>query len=94
MSTNIAIAARKLRRWREQPAVFVNEELGVQKIDNWQLEVLKVFPSMKPEHMRIAMRACAGPGKSAVLAWCGWNFLSCYGDVGEHLQVHGGAGCL
>lgn len=25
-----------------------------------------------------------GPGKSAVLAWCGWNFLSCYGERGEH----------
>lgn len=25
-----------------------------------------------------------GPGKSCVLAWCGWLFLSCYAEKGEH----------
>lgn len=30
------------------------------------------------------MRACAGPGKTAVEAVLGWNFLSCYGARGEH----------
>jgi hypothetical protein len=30
------------------------------------------------------MQACAGPGKSAVLAWCGWWFLSVQGSRGEH----------
>ncbi len=33
---------------------------------------------------RLCMKACAGPGKSAVLAWAGWWFLSCFGEVGEH----------
>lgn len=77
-------AQAKIKSWRENPAQFVHEVLGVQTIDPWQKQVLDVFPSMAPEHMRISMQACAGPGKSAVLAWCGWNFLSCYGHKGEH----------
>lgn len=32
----------------------------------------------------MSLQACAGPGKSAVLAWIGLNFLSCYGEIGEH----------
>lgn len=54
----------------------------------WQREVLEIFPSMEPEKQRIALQACAGPGKSTVLAWCGWNFLSCYGEVGEHPKAY------
>lgn len=30
------------------------------------------------------MKACKGPGKTAGLAWCIWNFMSCYADRGEH----------
>jgi hypothetical protein len=30
------------------------------------------------------MQACAGPGKSTVLAWFGWNFMTCYGRANEH----------
>jgi phage terminase large subunit len=30
------------------------------------------------------MPASAGPGKSAGLAWCGWNFLLCYAEKGHH----------
>ncbi len=30
------------------------------------------------------MQACAGPGKSTVLAWMGWNFLLCYSDGVNH----------
>src|SRR5439155_16610844 len=37
-----------------------------------------------PLKPRISMQACAGPGKTAVLAWCGWNFLACYAEKGEH----------
>lgn len=73
----------KLKTWRENPAQFVNEVFGVEP-DAWQLDVLSKFPSMDPEYQRMSMQACAGPGKSAVLAWCGWNFLSCYGSRGDH----------
>ena len=28
-----------------------------------------------PRNQRLAMKACKGPGKTAVLAWLAWNFL-------------------
>lgn len=39
--------------------------------DAWQDEALEAFPTSP----RLAMKACAGPGKTAVLSWIGWNFL-------------------
>ena len=52
--------------------------------DTWQRRVLEAFPSQDRDKQRQAMQACVGPGKSAVLAWCGWNFLACYAEEGEH----------
>jgi phage terminase large subunit len=77
-------AQRRIKRWREEPAWYVHNELKVENIDPWQKEALDVFPSQDPDKIRIALQACVGPGKTAVLAWCGWNFLSCYGERGEH----------
>lgn len=76
-------AQRKLKGWRENPVKYVNEEFKVDP-DKWQIKVLEAFPSQDLDKIRIGMQACVGPGKTALLAWCGWNFLSCYGDVGEH----------
>lgn len=64
------IAGANIKRWREHPAAFVEERFKV-KPDIWQAEVLEAFP----HNPRIAMKACAGPGKTAVLAWLGWNFM-------------------
>jgi hypothetical protein len=50
--------------------------------DAWQLEGLEAFAD--PNTNRIAFQACAGPGKTAELAWCAWNFLLTQGDLGEH----------
>jgi len=76
-------AASRIRTWRENPVQFVNDNFQVEP-DAWQRKALEAFASNKPEHMRISLQACVGPGKSAVLAWCGWNFLACYGERGEH----------
>jgi phage terminase large subunit len=76
-------AQLKIREWRENPCRFVYEEFGVTP-DKWQQDALNVFPSQEPDKLRIALQACVGPGKSALLAWCGWNFLSCYGEEGNH----------
>lgn len=69
------------------------------KIDPWQMNVLESLPRRTkgtPEYMamvqfrrwqskvRIAMKACAGPGKSTVLAWVGLWFLTVMGDEGKH----------
>ena len=63
-------AAEKIRTWREHPSVMVRE-LFKATPDPWQDEALEAFP----RNPRIAMKACAGPGKTAVLAWIAWNFL-------------------
>lgn len=64
-----AIVAR-LKRWREHPLQMVREEFKVEP-DAWQAEALEAFP----HNPRLAMKACKGPGKTAVLAWLGLNFL-------------------
>ena len=54
---------------------------GIQP-DRWQAAGLAAFAD--PARQRIAFQACAGPGKTAELAWMGWNFLLCYADTGQH----------
>src|SRR5690606_40890483 len=41
------------------------------ELDDWQKDVCDAFP----KHQRIAMQACKGPGKTAVMAMLIWNFL-------------------
>ena len=76
-------AQQRIKLWRDDPVSFVRDNFKVEP-DIWQVKVLQAFASRDPQRMRIAMKACAGPGKTAGLAWCGWNFLSCYGERGEH----------
>lgn len=76
-------AASVIRSWRENPAKFVYDNFRAEP-DPWQMDVLNVLPSPNPEDQRIAMQACAGPGKSAILAWTGWWFLMTQGDEREH----------
>lgn len=60
----------KFRQWREEPPVFVREVFGVIP-DKWQDRVLEAFP----KHNRIGGAACKNPGKTALEAWLGWNFM-------------------
>ena len=62
--------ADQFAAWREHPGLMVRELFDVEP-DAWQQDVLELFPKSP----RIAMKACTGPGKTAVLAWLGWNFL-------------------
>jgi phage terminase large subunit len=55
---------------KQKPHAMVEDLFGI-KPDPWQREALEAFPQTQ----RMAMKACAGPGKTAVLAWIGWNFL-------------------
>lgn len=59
-----------LARWREDMVQAVRDLFGVEP-DAWQAEALREFPKSR----RMCMKACAGPGKTAVLAWIGWIFL-------------------
>ena len=74
-------AASKIRHWRENPIAFVREQFQVEP-DAWQADALMAWADRgKP---RISLQACAGPGKTAALAWLGWNFLVCYARGNEH----------
>lgn len=52
--------------------------------DKWQEKVLEVFPSQDKDKLRISLQAAVGPGKSALLSWVGWNFLTCYAENGQY----------
>lgn len=73
----------KIQGWRENPVKFVWDNFKVDP-DAWQVDVLTDFGRQDWLKLRQSMQACVGPGKSAILSWCGWNFLSCYGEVGNH----------
>jgi hypothetical protein len=74
-------AQSRIKRWRDDPVSFVRDQFSVDP-DAWQADALRVFAV--PDLQRISLQACAGPGKTALLAWCIWNFLTCYADRGEH----------
>lgn len=76
-------ARLNLREWRANPAKFVWDQFQVEP-DKWQEKALSAYASGDESMRRIALSACAGPGKTACLAWIAWNFLSCYGEPGEH----------
>ena len=48
------------------PVRFVLEVLGIEELDKWQREVLEEFGR---GGRLISIRACHGPGKTAVAAW-------------------------
>lgn len=76
-------AQSRIHEWRNNPCKFVWDHFHVEP-DKWQEQGLDAFCSTDPSRMRISLQACAGPGKSALLSWCGWLFLSCYGEKGDH----------
>lgn len=73
-----------LKRWKNDPVQFVRDNFKVEP-DLWQIDSLRALVTPDENNVtRLAMKACAGPGKSAVLAWAGWWFLGCWGDIGDH----------
>ena len=74
-------ASKAIKEWRHNPNKFVRDVFGVEP-DVWQDEVLAEMG--EPGRKRIAMKACAGPGKTAVLAMAGWHRLTCFAEPGEH----------
>lgn len=76
-------AQNKIKKYREDPITMVRKEFNVEP-DAWQKRGLIAFASKDPKDRRISFQACAGPGKTAELAWMGWNFLLCYGEPDKH----------
>ncbi len=74
--------AQRIAAWWADPVLFVREVLGVEP-DPWQAQALAAY-ARSGMASRLALQACAGPGKTAVLAWIGWHFMLCAGDRGSH----------
>jgi phage terminase large subunit len=72
---------RKICAWRLDPNQFVRDQFHVEP-DRWQAEVLAMLG--RPGRKRIAMKSCAGPGKTTVLAWAGWHRLACFAAPNEY----------
>ena len=74
MSSQLAIAARRGRRWREDSIFFVRDQFGVTNLDGWEEDTMLAWND--PNKKRIAMKASKGPGKTTKLAWMAWQFLA------------------
>jgi hypothetical protein len=74
-------AIARVREWKQDAVKFVREVFHAEP-DPWQREALTLMG--KPGRKRIGLKACAGPGKTAVLAWAGWHRLVCFGSRNEH----------
>lgn len=76
-----AEASRLLREWRADPLRFVREVFHAEP-DAWQADGLELLA--RPGRKRIALKACAGPGKTTELAWAAWHRLACFAAPNEH----------
>lgn len=80
----LGLAQKRLEEYRRPPfgaCKFVQEQFGATP-DRWQEQVL--VAAVDPTVRRIALKACAGPGKTTVEAWIGWYFLGTRCTKGEH----------
>lgn len=82
------LIANRIRDWRANPPQFVWDNFKIE-LDPWQYDTLMALSvphgtSLDIKRQRLAMKACTGPGKSAVLAMVGWFRLSCFGTKFEH----------
>lgn len=73
----MGLAETTIRRWRVDPVAFVRDNFKIEP-DDWQVEAL--MQTVQPGPQKVSLQACAGPGKSAVLAWIGWHFLATQGN--------------
>lgn len=80
------IAAAQVRNWRENPRSFFYGELKMADDDPWQDQFIEKLPSQDPKEKMIALKACTGAGKSAVLGAAQCWFVGCHGgkDATEH----------
>lgn len=78
---NVVVEA--IQHWRRDPIKFVRDNFQTEP-DMWQRRALIAFADGNNKVLRLSLQACVGPGKSAVLAWMGWYFLSCFGTPQEH----------
>ena len=85
---SIDAAASRLKAWRADTTLFARECFDKHPFvpDDWQQDVNVAFDDTSEKVQRIAMQACAGPGKSAEMAILCWKAISCYAERGAHPQ--------
>jgi len=64
-----------IKRWRAEPIAFVRDNFAVEPY-RWQVRPLELLA--RPETRRLALKACKGPGKTALMAMSIWWFLTCH----------------
>lgn len=80
----------KILKWRRRPDLFFLENQITDKLDAWQLDACKYVsdpinnPNDPETRDRLAIAACAGPGKSWWDAGIIWWFESVFGDDKYH----------
>lgn len=65
-------AAKTLAEWRRSSVKFATDNFNFQP-DPWQIEAMQAWDR---GDQRIALQACKGPGKTALLAILIWHFLA------------------
>ena len=80
MTTAASSTAARLAHLRENPVEFVRWAFKVEP-DAWQARALNSIAG--PGIHRLSLKACAGPGKSALGAWVVWYFISLYAKAGH-----------
>lgn len=80
-------AIRGLMRWRGDVVAFARECLSFEP-DDWQLELMRALTERRSRRTpseerkrRFALKACVGPGKTAVLAIIVWWFIATRPDA-------------
>jgi hypothetical protein len=73
-----AKVSEQYRYWRANPIQWVRDRFQIEP-DEWQKDALHGYATSN----RLAMKACKGPGKTAVLAWIVLHFL----DTRPHPKV-------
>jgi phage terminase large subunit len=68
-------AAATLKRWARDPIAYVVEDLHATP-DAWQAAALRAVGVGNKREIRLALKACKGPGKTTVLAWIVLWFLT------------------
>ena len=76
-------ASELIQSYREDILLCARVEFGFTP-DPWQRKAMIAFADKDHVIFRIALSACVGPGKSAVLAILGWWFLLTQGEDGNH----------
>lgn len=83
MNDNQTLIRKKITTWKSDHKQFCWDCFGV-TLDTWQDKAFAAFINNDIKIFRLSLQACAGPGKSALLAMLGWWFLSTQGEKGNH----------